>query len=40
MQPVCSNILHIPHKQTKPTECSDLNTDVHVLLYCKTGLRF
>ena len=25
MQPICSNILHIPHKQTKPIERSDRN---------------
>jgi len=40
MQPVCSNILHIPHKQTKPIECSDCNNDVNVLLYGMTSLRF
>jgi len=40
MQPVCSNIPHIPRTQTKPIECSDPNTDVNVLLYGMTGLRF
>jgi len=27
---LCPNILHIPHEQTKPTECSDHNM---VLMY-------